>query len=85
MAFNKRFFDPTGSGSKGTKIMGIYQSDTDNRATVNGANYFNSVASEMSRVACLLVVATDAVYFAKVSVSGGVVTLAAMDLHTPAG
>lgn len=84
MAFNKRFFDPTGSGSKGTKIMGIYQSDTDNRATVKGAGYFNSVANEMSRVAILMVVASDAVFFAKVSVSAGVVTLAAVDEFTPA-
>lgn len=81
MAFNKRFFDPTGSGSKGTKIMGIYQSDTDNKATIKGANYFNSVASEMSRVALLLVVATDAVFLAKVSVSAGVVTIAAPDTY----
>lgn len=79
MAFNKRFFDPTGSGSKGTKITAIYQSDTDNKAAIKGTGYFNSVANEMSRVAEILIVASDAVFRAKVSVSAGVVTLAAPD------
>lgn len=83
MAFNKRFFDPTGSGSKGTRVMGIYQSDADNRATITGANYFNSVAEEMRRVALLLVIASDATFLAKVSVNAaGVVTLAAPDGFT---
>ena len=81
MAFNKRFFDPTGSGSKGTKVNGIYQTDADNAAAVKGANYFNSVAEEMRRVGVLTVIATDATFMAKVSVStSGVVTLAALDV-----
>lgn len=79
MAFNKRFFDPTGSGSKGTRVIGIYQSDTDNKAAIKTTGYFNSVANEMTRVALLLVIASDATFLAKVSVSGGVVTLAAPD------
>ncbi len=80
MAFNKRFFDPTASGSKGTKVIGLYQTDADNAAAVKAANYFNSVADEMRRVGVLVVFATDATFMAKVSVSGaGVVTLAALD------
>lgn len=79
MAFNKRFFDPTGSGSKGTKLVGLYQSETDNAAAIKGAGYFNTVANEMVRVGVIVVFATDATFLAKVSVSGGVVTLAALD------
>lgn len=80
MAFNKRLFDPTGSGSKGTKTIGLYQSDADNKAAVKAANYFNSVADEMRRVGVLVVFATDATFMAKVTVSAaGVVTLAAVD------
>lgn len=79
MAFNKRFFDPTGSGSKGTKVLGIYQSDTDNKAAVKAVGYFNSVANEMTRVGLLMIVATDATFLAKVTVAAGVVTIAAPD------
>lgn len=79
MAFNKRFFDPTASGSKGTKVLGIYQTADDNAAAVKGAGYFNSVADEMTRVGAILVFASNATFIAKVSVAGGVVTLAALD------
>lgn len=79
MAFNKRFFDPTGSGSKGTKLIGLYQSDTDNAATIKGAGYFNTVANEMTRVGLLVVFANGSTFLAKVSIAGGVVTLAAPD------
>lgn len=79
MAFNKRFFDPTASGSKGTKVIGLYQTDDDTAAQVKAAGYFNSVASEMTRVGILAVFAKDATFMAKVSVAAGVVTLAAVD------
>lgn len=79
MAFNKRFFDPTASGSKGTKVIGLYQTADDNAAAVKAAGYFNSVSDEMTRVGLLVVFATDATFLAKVTVAGGVVTLAAPD------
>jgi len=82
MAFNKRFFDPTASGSKGTKVIGLYQTADDTKAQVKAAGYFNSVADEMTRVGVLLVFATDATFFAKVSVANKVVTLAAVDDFT---
>lgn len=79
MAYEKRFFDPTASGSKGTKTMAIYQSTTDNAAAIKASNYFNSAWNELSRVAVLLVVASDATFLAKVTVTNKVVTLAALD------
>lgn len=80
MAFNKRFFDPTSSGSKGTAVMGYYQT-TDNKAAVKAAGYFNEVAKEMEscRVGAILIFASDATFMAKVSVAAGVVTLAALE------
>lgn len=79
MAFNKRFFDPTGSGSKGTKLIGLYQSTEDNMAAIKAAGYFNTAADEMARVGILAVFASDGTFLAKVSVAAGVVTLAALD------
>lgn len=80
MSFNKRFFDPTSSGSKGTAVMGYYQT-TDNKAAVKGVGYFNEVAKEMEscRVGAILIFASDATFMAKVSVAAGVVTLAALE------
>lgn len=84
MAFNKRFFDPTSSGSKGTKVMGYYQSTTDNKAAIKGTGYFNDVAKELEscRVGVLMIFAADATFLAKVAVSGGGVTLSAVDDFT---
>lgn len=79
MAYNKRFFDPTGSGSKGTKTYAIYQSADDAKAAINAAGYFNAASDEFVRVGLILIVATDATYLAKATVAGGVVTLAAPD------
>lgn len=81
MAFNKRFFDPTSSGSKGTPVMGYYHSTTDNKAAVKAVGYFNEVAKEMEscRVGAILIFASDATFMAKVSVAAGVVTLAALE------
>ena len=79
MALDKAKLDPTGSGSKGTGARAIYKSSDDNKATIKGAGYFNGVANELTNVPAMLIVASDATFEAKVSVSGGVVTLAAMD------
>ncbi len=85
MAFNKRFLDPTGSGSKGTKVIGLYQSDADNAAAIKAANYFNSEAEALRRVGILAVFASDETFLAKVTVSAaGVVTLSDLDAFTPA-
>lgn len=80
MAVEKRFLDPTGSGSKGTKVRALYQT-TDNKAAVKGAGYFNPVAKELERVASILIIASDATFEAKVSIAAGVVTIAAMDTY----
>lgn len=82
MALDKRFLDPTGSASKGTRALGIYQSTTDNRAAINGAGYFNGAAAELERVGVLLIFATDKTYFAKVAIAAGVVTISLLDQHT---
>lgn len=80
MALNKRFLDPTGSGSKGTKVSGLYQT-TDAKATVKAAGYFNDAAKELERVGILTIFASDATFQAKVSIAAGVVTLAAVDTY----
>ena len=79
MAFDKKYLDLTGSGSKGAGARAIYKTTSDNKATVKGAGYFNSVSNEMSNVDAILIVASDATFEAKVSVSGTTVTLAAVD------
>lgn len=79
MAFNKRFLDPTGSGSRGAGAYAIYSSTDDNKATINAASYFNSVANELVNVKAMLIIATDATYLAKVTSTGTTVTLAALD------
>lgn len=78
MAFDKSKLDPTGSGSKGAGVRAIYAT-ADAKATVKGAGYFNSAANEMANVKSVLVVASDATFEAKVSVSGTTVTIAALD------
>jgi hypothetical protein len=70
--------DITGSGSKGTKVHALYQT-TDAKATVKGANYFDALAEHMARVGSITIYASDATFQAKVSISAGVVTIAALD------
>ena len=82
MAFDIRSLDTTDSGSKGVGTLSAYET-TDNKAAVNGAGYFNAAANELYRTAAILIKASDATYFAKVSISGNVVTLAAMDTFGP--
>lgn len=80
MAFSRENIDPNASGSKGTGTYAVYSTTTDNKATVKGPGYFNTVADEMRRVAVILIQATDATFEAKVAVSAaGVVTLSAVD------
>lgn len=81
MALDKSRLDPTGSGSKGTKVMGYYET-SDTKATVKGAGYFNAAANELGRVAILWIIASDATFPAKVSVASGVVTLSLPDVYT---
>lgn len=81
MALDKKRLDPTGSGSKGTKNFAIYETATDNKAAVKVAGYFNLAANELARVALILIIASDATFLAKVSVSAGVVTIAAPDTY----
>ena len=78
MALDKTKLDPTGSGSKGTKVRAIYET-SDNKATVKGVGYFNGAANELARAATVLIVASDATFEAKVAVASGVVTLSALD------
>ena len=78
MALDKTKLDPTGSGSRGSGARGIYLT-TDNKATVKGAGYFNDASNELGSTKALLIIASDATFEAKVSISAGVVTLAAVD------
>jgi hypothetical protein len=81
MALDKSNLDPTGSGSKGVKCIGHYQT-TDNRATVLGANYFNGAAEELARTRILWVFCSDKDFPCKVTITAGVVALAATDTTT---
>lgn len=82
MALDKAKLDPTGSGSKGAGAMAVYVT-TDNKATVKGAGYFNNAANELAAagVPVMLIKASDATFFAKVSVAAGVVTIAAPETY----
>lgn len=80
MALDKNRLDPTASGSKGTKTIALYET-SDAKAAVKGAGYFNNAANELARVAMMLVICSDATFFAKVSVASGVVTIAAPDTY----
>ena len=82
MAVSKTLLDTTGSGSRGIGATGIYgdgTSSTDNKATIKGAGYFNSLADELGNTTSLRIVASDATFDAKVSIASGVVTLSALD------
>ncbi|HKY42719.1 MAG TPA: hypothetical protein VJM50_06460 [Pyrinomonadaceae bacterium] len=81
MALDQAKLDPTGSGSKGTKTLAIYET-ADTKATVKGAGYFNAAANIMARVGMMWIVASDATFPVKVSVAAGVVTIALPDVYT---
>lgn len=81
MAYDKTKLDPTGSGSKGTGARAIYSTTVDNQAAVKVAGYFNNAANELAGVRAMLIISSDKTYEAQVSVSAGVVTIAAMDAY----
>ena len=78
MAFSKTKLDPTGSGSKGAGTRAIYQT-TDTKATVKGVGYFNIAANELMNTKSMLIIASDATFEAKVTVTSATVTVAALD------
>lgn len=80
MALDKTKLDITASGSKGTKLVGAYETP-DAKATVKAANYFNGAANELARVGLITIFASDATFQAKVSISGSTVTIAAPDTY----
>lgn len=80
MTINPKLIDPTGSGSKGGKVMASYgDGANDTKAEVKATGFFNAYANELARVGSIRLYCSDATFDAKVSISGGVVTLAAMD------
>lgn len=81
MPFNKQGLGLDGSPSRGVPTRAIYET-ADDKATVKGANYFNAASNELSRCGSMMIIASDATFDAKVSVSAGVVTIAAMDAFT---
>jgi hypothetical protein len=81
MAVDKKLLDPTGSGSRGLKNLGVYGDGTVAQATLTAAHYFDGIADELARVGALLIFASDKTFMAKVSISAGVVTLAAVDAY----
>lgn len=80
MTIDKNLIDTTGSGSKGGKVTASYgDGANDTKAEVKAAGFFNAYANELARVGAVRLFCSDATFDAKVSISGGVVTLAAMD------
>jgi hypothetical protein len=77
MALDKSKFDPNASGSKAdAPKIATYQSSTDAIATIEGANYFNSIAGTMRSGDLLFYQGTNGAKWATVAVSAaGVVTL----------
>lgn len=74
MALDATKLDVTGSGSKGAKTLAHYET-TDTMATVMASGYFDSVYRELARVGAMMIVASDGVGLATVSISGTTVTL----------
>lgn len=77
MVFNRSFFDP-GPNSKGLIHRAVFTTTVDARAAVEGAGYFNTVATELSTLnasGTILVRATDATVEYGYTVAAGVVTL----------
>lgn len=75
MALNKLKLDVTGSGSRGTLVAGIYENLSDDRATMEASGYFNGASKELFRCGLLLCFASDATFWATVSISGSTVTI----------
>lgn len=59
MAFDAKYLDPTGSGSKGAGACGIYAHPTDTLATMIADGYFDTMYSALAQTKELLLVATD--------------------------
>jgi len=68
MALDKTKLDITGSGSKGTKVLAIYET-ADNKAAVKTDGYFDTAFKELGRVGAMLIFASDATFFAKVTLT----------------
>lgn len=78
MAFDNQKLTPHDAASKGSKLW-TYSSATDNKAAIKGTGYFNGAANKLQTGDTIMLTATDATFQAKISVSAGVVTLAALD------
>ncbi len=77
MALNERNFDANGSGSKGAAAFHTYISTDDLLATIVTSGYFNDLSSILSTGDLIYVVGTDASALVRISVSSGVVSVAA--------
>ena len=78
MAFNNRMLVPHDAASPGSRIW-TYFSDSDNKATIKGANYFDDGSDRLATGDTIRITASDEVFDAQVSISSGVVTLSALD------
>lgn len=82
MAFEASNFIPLSAlaNSNGSRVF-VYNSDVDNLAAVKGANYFDDAAATTGGLglqdgSVILVSASDATSFIKMSVTAGVATVA---------
>lgn len=76
MAFSRIKFEPKGGGFNQAPRNATYAT-ADNKATVEGAGYFNDASDELQDGDLILVVASDATKVYEIAISSGVVTLGA--------
>jgi len=78
MALDLTKIDPTGSGSKGAIKIITYGPVSDTLATIEGSNYFQSLASLLKTGDIMYVDASDGQAQYRLTVSGTTVTLAGL-------
>jgi len=78
MALDLTKIDPTGSGSKGAIKLITYGPVSDSLATIEGSNYFQSLASLLKTGDIMYVDASDGQAQYRLTVSGTTVTLAGL-------
>lgn len=67
MAYNSGWLDPTGSGSKGTRVSAIYDTPINTRAEITAPGYFDEAFDEMRRIGWMRVYATDQMFECRVT------------------
>lgn len=70
MALNKRYLDPTASGSKGAGAIGIYSSTGETLEALLADGYFDDAYNELAQTKILILEGSDGLLITKVTRSG---------------